>query len=312
MKSIVDLILVLATHDIHIYVENGKLKINSPDGVLEDAIMQKIKAHKKELIEYLSNSGDKINIEIPRTGIKEAYSLSSSQRRLWILSQFDEGNIAYNMPGIYVFEGNLDVQALAYSFEKLIERHEILRTIFREDEQGGISQFIHPPKKAIFKIGYRDLRQEDDYREKLKQQVREEICRPFNLASGPLLRACLFQVTASKWIFTYTMHHIISDAWSMDILIKELLLFYNAYTNGKECDLGPLRIQYKDYATWQQAQLSGEALKHHKDYWLKQFEDDLPVLQLPGDKLRPAVKTYNGGKVNKIFKCQGSQWAKSP
>src|SRR5207245_2450670 len=143
-------------------------------------------------------------------------------------------NIAYNIPGAYIFEGNLDLAALAYSFKQLQERHEILRTIFKEDEQGRIRQFIQLADAASAKLNCMDLRLQAGQEEKVKALVQEEISRPFLLSEGPLLRVHLYQVEDTKWIFTYVMHHIISDGWSMDILINEMSLFYNAYVKGEE------------------------------------------------------------------------------
>jgi amino acid adenylation domain-containing protein len=229
---------------------------------------------------------------------QEDYVLSSSQRRLWILSQFEESNIAYNIPGVHVFEGTLDTYAFASAFAALIERHEILRTVFREDAQGDVRQFILSPAETGFSITWHDLRSDSSREERIRQMVHGEIMYPFNLAAGPLVKASVYRVKEEQWVFTYVMHHIISDGWSMDILIRELLALYNAFAEGKTASLSPLRIQYKDYATWQQQQLQGKAFEAHRHYWLKQFEGDLPVLQMPSDHRRPAIKTYNGGSVN--------------
>jgi amino acid adenylation domain-containing protein/FkbM family methyltransferase len=230
-----------------------------------------------------------------------SYSLSFSQRRFWILSQFKESSIVYNIPGGYLFEGNLDYAALEYSFNTLIERHEILRTVFKEDKPGEIRQFINSTSDTGFKIEYQDLRNEKEQEQKVRDLVQFDFARSFDLARGPLLRATLYQIEENKWMFSYVMHHIISDGWSMGVLIKELLLLYNAFINGEANPLVPLRIQYKDYAAWQEEQLRGERLKVHKEYWLKQFEGELPVLDFPGDKIRPAVKTYNGKVTSKII-----------
>ncbi|WP_254640141.1 non-ribosomal peptide synthetase [Chitinophaga sp. GbtcB8] len=240
---------------------------------------------------------------------QEHYQLSSSQRRLWVLSLFEGGNAAYNMPGVYVFEGQLNQDALAYAFNALIKRHEILRTIFKEDADGDVRQYIRLPEDAGFTIDYYDVRQEGE--EQLRERIQQEILKPFDLSAGPLLRAALYQVTDHKWIFTHVMHHIISDGWSMGILIKELLQLYNAYCKHKDFPLSPLRIQYKDYAAWQQAQLTGVSLQRHKGYWLTQFEGELPVLELPADKVRPAVKTYNSGLVQQKFSKQLNSGIKS-
>jgi amino acid adenylation domain-containing protein len=242
--------------------------------------------------------------------VQPDYPLSPSQRRLWVLSLFDDGNMAYNMPGVYVFEGELELTALIYAFNELIKRHEILRTLFKENEQGDVRQYIQSPSATGFKIDQYDLRHDPERLLGLHKLVQEEIFKPFDLTTGPLLRAGLYRVANNKWIFTYVMHHIIGDGWSMGILIKELLLNYNACIKGIANPLPPLRIQYKDYAAWQLEQLSEHTSSKHKDYWLNQFEGELPVLELPYDKIRPAVKTYNGGIVNRIINATVSRGIK--
>jgi amino acid adenylation domain-containing protein len=227
------------------------------------------------------------------------YPLSRSQQRLWVLCQFEEGSIAYNMPGIYVFEGSLNQAALLYAFEKLIERHEVLRTVFRNDEEGNVRQFVLPAGDVDFRIHFQDLQDQSELDQKLAAAVRKELLKHFDLAKGPLLRAGLLQIADNRWIFLQTIHHIISDGWSMNILIRELLLYYNAFIKSKESELPPLRIQYKDYAAWQQQQLNTETYNAHRCWWLQQFSGELPVLQLPADRVRPAVKTYNGDVVHK-------------
>jgi amino acid adenylation domain-containing protein len=238
---------------------------------------------------------------IARVPEQTSYPLSSSQRRLWVLSQFEEGNAAYNVPGVYVFEGALDVAALEASFQALIKRHEILRTVFKDDEQGEVKQFIHLPEAAGFNLVYRDLRQEAAAESLTKELVHLLFIKPFDLVTGPLLHAAIYQVADNKWVFGYVMHHIISDGWSKGILINELLQLYNAQIRQAADPLTPLRIQYRDYATWEQEQLNGPTLAYHKKYWLHKFEGELPVLELPGDHARPAIKTYNGGVVSTTF-----------
>lgn len=223
-----------------------------------------------------------------------SYPLSSAQRRLWVLSQFEGASQAYNMPGAYLFEGDLSRQALVFAFQQLVERHEILRTVFREDDHGNVTQYIQASDVAGFKIGYLDLRDENEAADRLARLVQSTLSKTFNLAEGPLIRANLFQLEDKKWVFTCVMHHIISDGWSMGIFINELLLYYNNHVNGLEFSLAPLRIQYKDYAVWQQEQLGGASLNLHKEYWLNQFKGNLPVIELMTDRPRPAVKTYNG------------------
>lgn len=258
----------------------------------------------------IKQSGQTSQEVIPVVPLHTDYVLSSSQRRLWVLSQFEDGNIAYNMPGIHVFEGKLDQLAFEFSFKSLLERHEILRTQFREDQRGEIRQTVLSLEEAAFAVTYLDLRRENNQQEKISTLIQNEITRPFDLAMAPLLRAGLWQTADNKWIFVYAMHHIISDGWSMNILIKELLYFYNTYRAAQIPDLPPLRIQYKDYANWQQQQLTGKSLIAHRDYWLEQFAGEIPVLDLPADSIRPTVKTYNGGFVNQAINASTSKGLK--
>ncbi|HEY0067855.1 MAG TPA: amino acid adenylation domain-containing protein, partial [Flavisolibacter sp.] len=238
------------------------------------------------------------------------YALSSSQRRLWILSQFEEANRAYNMPGVCVFEGSLDRKAFEAAYASLVERHESLRTTFRENEQGEVRQFIQLPGTSGFALDYFDLRSEAGRELMVKELIGKDLARSFDLSAGPLLRASLYQTEDSRWVFSYVMHHIISDGWSMNILTRELLQLYDAHARGVASSLTPLRIQYKDYAAWQQQQLGGERLQAHKDYWMKQFEGEIPVLELASDKPRPAVKTYNGEAVHLILNAELSKGLK--
>ena len=237
-------------------------------------------------------------LAIPVLPTAASYALSSSQRRLWILSQVEEGNIAYNMTRIYTFEGALDQQALCTAFDRLVARHEILRTIFREEATGNVQQVILPQGTGGFTMACYDLRQEADPDKAVTEAAHAHFSIPFDLRTGPLVRASLYQVYDNRWVISYVMHHIISDGWSMDILLKEVMDYYQAETSGNAAILPALRIQYKDYAAWQQEQLSGRQLEIHRNWWLQQFAGPLPVWELPGAKARPANKTYQGASIS--------------
>ena len=299
--------------NILLEVVNGELKVFAGNAHPDPALISRIREKKSELIQFLvANLQHKSDgADIPLIPVAASYPISSAQKRIWVLSQFKDGSAAYNIPGVYVFEGALDIAALAHAFNRLITRHEILRTVFREDETGEIRQFILAPEQATIKIRETILRPEENDPGQLKKLVQQEVAQPFDLATGPLLRTALYQVADNRWIFAYTIHHIISDAWSMGILINELMQFYSTYNSGTEASLPPLRIQYKDYAAWQQAQLTGESLDIHKSWWLKQFEGSLPVLDLPGDRFRPAVRTNNGGMVHTRINSKVSKGLKA-
>ena len=261
----------------------------------------------KELFDYatlykmaklIDESSVKEYNEIPVSKSKISYPLSSAQLRLWFLSQFDDGNSAYNMPKAYVFEGDFNKEKLKDALLSLIARHEILRTLFKDNELGEINQFIVKPEVVGDIISYNDFRKETVAQDTIEELISKELNDPFDLINGPLLRSSLYQIEDSKWIFTFTMHHIISDGWSQQIFFNELIRLYVS-EDEKEVNnhSTPLRTQYKDYAVWQQEELNGVSLKKHKEYWLNQFKGELSVVDF-GDKLRPQIKTYNGAIIS--------------
>ncbi|OON70558.1 hypothetical protein B0919_00590 [Hymenobacter sp. CRA2] len=249
----------------------------------------------------------KAEVSIEPVSPQSSYALSTSQFRMWLLSQMPESNVAYNMPGMYEFEGELDQTALAQAFHTLIERHESLRTVFREEAEGEVRQYILEPAAVGFRIAHHDARTVANQADWLQQQVQALFVQPFDLAQGPLLRASLYQVADDQWVFAYVMHHIAGDGWSMGIVMKELMLLYHAYCAGQPSPLVPLRIQYKDYAAWQQTQLSGANLEKYHAYWQQQLTAPLPVLDIPGSRPRPAMKTYRGDAVAKVFGAELSR-----
>ncbi|WP_264530605.1 non-ribosomal peptide synthetase [Flavobacterium sp. N502540] len=236
---------------------------------------------------------------IPVLAKQDGYPLSLMQRRLWILSQHQAANIAYNMSGAYVFEGILEVGILEEAFIQLIKRHEILRTSFKEDANREILQYVTDPENISFAIKNIDLSREE--KSILDQYLSEDLMAPFDLSSGQLLKASIYKLSENRWVFSNVIHHIISDGWSLEIIVNELLYLYNTLVTGEPLVLTPLNVQYKDYSSWQLEELSDSRLEFHKGYWINQFKGDLPVLDLSGGKQRPLTKTYNGGVYNKII-----------
>lgn len=299
-RSEVDIIISeLRKINAQISVKDQNLEINCKKGVLQDELKILIKENKDQLIEYIKQGKTNGIKKIPKTPLRENYILSSSQKRIWILSQFKESNSAYNMPVVYTFEGNVDIKSLEASFQSLINRHEILRTIFKENEQGEVRQFILPENEIIFQIPFYDLTLTDKNEQEIQELTNSEATKTFDLSQGPLLRAQLIQTKQNTFLFTLTMHHIVSDGWSMELMIRELLTYYNYYSKGETVEVLPLPLQYKDYAAWEQQQIQEEQLNQHKSYWMKQFEGELPILEFPTDKTRPTIKTYNGWATNK-------------
>lgn len=287
----------LKSNNIDVALQGTDLEINFDGDELPADLLLEIKNNKHGIIDFLNGvRSESSDITIAKVEEQESYDLSSAQKRLWVLSQFDAANVAYNIPGVFVFNGMLNVDCLENAIMAIINRHEVLRTSFITDINGDVKQYIKRIEDIVFKIEHEDLRKIED-ENKWEQFIQNEVIRPFDLQVAPLLRVKLFRTSEDRWIFVFMMHHIISDGWSMRIMINELFLLYNTFLDAKPDPLPPLRIQYKDYAAWQLEQLKDDRLKQHRAYWMNQFEGELPVLELPTDYIRPVLKTYNGHKV---------------
>ncbi|MGB3182825.1 MAG: condensation domain-containing protein [Cyclobacteriaceae bacterium] len=235
-------------------------------------------------------------VEIERVPDSDHYPLSYAQKRLWILDRMSSDQIAYNMPGMYRLQ-NVDIELLKEALHNVVSRHEILRTTFiTEGEEPR--QKIHDPEQFPFSISEIDLREVADNQEALEKLAQEEARTAFDLVNGPLFRVKVIQLTDNEFALLYTIHHIISDGWSMGLMVNELLQYYEASVRGTEQKLPDLPIQYRDYAVWQSGQLSGNRLDDHKAYWTDKLRVPASPLQMPADYKRPEVQTFEGGLVD--------------
>jgi amino acid adenylation domain-containing protein len=219
--------------------------------------------------------------------------LSFAQERLWFLDQLAPGNAFYNVACVLRIEAWLDAAALERSLDALVARHEALRTTFPA-VGGRPVQVVAPALEVPLRI--HDLRDiGGSEREAEAQRLsREEAQRPFDLAHGPLVRCTLVRLAAADQLLLVTMHHIVSDGWSMgQVFLRELGVYYAAYAAGREPQLPPLPIQYADFAVWQRAWLQGDVLERQLSYWREQL-DGAPVLDLPTDRSRPPFATFRG------------------
>ncbi|WP_270581800.1 non-ribosomal peptide synthetase [Bacillus subtilis] len=215
---------------------------------------------------------------------QETYPVSSAQKRIYVLQQLEDGGTGYNMPAVLELEGKLNPERMDRAFQELIKRHESLRTAFEQDEGGDPVQRIHD--EVPFTL------QTTVLGERTEQEAAAAFIKPFDLSQAPLFRAQIVKVSDERHLLLVDMHHIISDGVSVNILIQE---FGELYNNRK---LPALRIQYKDYAVWQEGFKTGDAYKTQEAYWLKQLEGELPVLDLPADHARPPVRSFAGDKVS--------------
>ncbi|MEO5726492.1 MAG: amino acid adenylation domain-containing protein, partial [Byssovorax sp.] len=217
--------------------------------------------------------------------------LSFAQQRLWFLDQLEPGGAAYIMPGALRLRGTLDVPALRGVFGEVVRRHEVLRTTFVTLE-GRAAQVIHPARLA-WELPVVDLSHLPEPEAHAQQHMAEEAAQPFDLATGPLLRTTLLRLGVDDHLLLVTMHHIVSDGWSMGVLVHEMAALYEAFLEGRPSPLPELSVQYADFATWQRSWLSGEVLARELAYWKERLADASP-LELPTDRPRPPVQTSRG------------------
>jgi alpha-ketoglutarate-dependent taurine dioxygenase len=219
--------------------------------------------------------------------------LSFAQQRLWFLDQLEPGSNAYNMGSAVRLQGTLDLSALEQSFREVIRRHEPLRTRFGV-VNGVAAQLIDDAPEFSLPVLDLSTIAEDEREAEARRVATEEAQRPFDLSTGPLLRASVLRLSDQQHVLLCTMHHIISDGWSMGVLIRELTTLYQAYARGEQSPLPELGIQYADYAHWQREWLQDEVLEKQLSYWKQQLNGAPAVLELPADYPRPAVQTLTG------------------
>ncbi len=218
---------------------------------------------------------------------REAAPLSFAQERLWFLDRLEPGSSAYNMPSAVRLTGALDLERMEACFREIARRHESLRTTFSEGPQGPV-QVIAP--ETDLRIEVRDLRdlpalEREDMARRL---AAEEAGRPFDIARGPLLRVLLLRLGDEDHVGVFTMHHIVSDGWSMGVLLGELTALYGGRS------LPELAVQYADFSIWQREWLHGEALERQLAFWRDELAGAPTVLEVPADHPRPAVQSFRG------------------
>ncbi|KAF9560155.1 hypothetical protein EC968_006346, partial [Mortierella alpina] len=222
--------------------------------------------------------------------------------RLWFLSQMEEVSVIYHVPFASRLHGLLDHYSLENTLNALVARHESLRTVFVAVD--GKPRVRLLPADNSFSLVMRDLSGEQDKEAMVKQLIAQEAKAPFDLENGPLFRAQLIQLADDEHILLITMHHIITDGWSMSVMFRELKDLYEAYSSGLPDPLAPLSIQYPDYAAWQRQQLTQDQLKDHVTYWRENLADAPVSIELPTDRPRPPQQSFVGASVPIRFDSQ--------
>ncbi|WP_419789495.1 amino acid adenylation domain-containing protein [Pseudomonas edaphica] len=215
--------------------------------------------------------------------------LSFAQERQWFLWQLDPQSAAYHIPSILRLSGRLDLHALQCSFDRLVARHESLRT--RINQQGERTVQVVLPAEPL------SIMRGDATEQTLQQQVEAEIAKPFDLQQGPLLRVTLLRLAEDEHVLVLVQHHIVSDGWSMQVIVDELVQLYSAYRQGEVAQLPALALQYADYAHWQREWMAAGERERQLAYWRELLGGEQPVLELPTAHARPAVQSYRGASL---------------
>jgi amino acid adenylation domain-containing protein len=219
--------------------------------------------------------------------------LSFAQQRLWFIHKLEPSSSAYNLPVAVRLTGCLNIPALEQTLGEIVKRHESLRTSFGMSE-GQPVQLIAPPVELDLPVLNLSHLPEHERITEARSYASADARQPFDLERGPLYRLSLLRLDEEDHVLLFTMHHIISDGWSMGVLVREVVELYSAFAKGEPSPLSPLPIQYADFAHWQRTHLAGETLETHWQYWKRQLCGTLPLLELPTDRMRLPIQSFRG------------------
>ncbi len=300
IKTTKEFLSYLNNLDIKLWIEDlaeVKLRCNAPKGVLTPEIRTALADRKSELIEFLqqgildTNADRNTIVPIERD---RDLAVSFAQARLWFLDRLEGASATYNIPVALQLIGDLKVNALEMAVVEISRRHEVLRTHFELVDDLPIQVINHP---VVSNIPIIDLQQLSESAQSIavSQLVIDESQQHFNLAVAPLVRVKLLRLSTTAHVLLITMHHIISDGWSMGVFINELSELYQSFCTSNLSPLPALTIQYADFAHWQKQWLTGDILQQQTSYWKQLLAGAPPLLELPTDRPRPSIQTFTGG-----------------
>ena len=256
----------------------------------------RLSAAKRSLLEERLRGalkGDETNDAIHSRPKRDLIPLSFAQQRLWFIDRLEPDSSAYNVPGAVRLAGKLNLETLERVINEIVRRHEALRTRFEEVEGAPVQMIDEWKPRKLEVVDLTSLPWEEREAE-VRRRIREEAGTGFDLSRGPLFRVKVLILGEEQHLALFTLHHIVSDLWSMGILIKEVGALFRAYNRGEASPLPELEIQYADYAVWQRQWLQGEVLDKQLAYWKRQLAGAPSLLQLPTDRPRSAIQTYRG------------------
>jgi len=268
--------------------------------ITTDATLPNISEAKRQLLEKYLRGDVKQQSTSPRTIVPlvpgSVPQLSFAQERLWFLDQLNPGSAVYNVPLAVRLHGPIDAAVIERSVNEIVRRHDALRTTF-PTVAGRAEPSVCSQLKIALQMQDLTSLPQDEREERSRALLNEECEAPFDLTHGPLIRATLVRIDPQQHVFLVVMHHIVSDGWSLVLFFQELAAIYDAFSRSETSPLPEVAIQYADYAAWQREWLQGDMLQSQLSYWKTQLGGELPVLELPVDRQRPAVLTHPGDRV---------------
>ncbi|RZM70325.1 non-ribosomal peptide synthetase, partial [Pseudoalteromonas rubra] len=302
MMTLSSLFNELAQKQISITLDdNNNLRLRGKKELLTQSLKASIREHKSQIVAMLqaTAAGDAPPI-VPVDRQLTKLQLSFAQQRLWMLNQIDGDNRHYNMPvGLRVC-GAINEEALQYALRSIVQRHEVLRTVFAVDEKG--EPFPVALEDYEFTVVWQDLSQQSELlqQQNARRFVHEQMTSQFNFSHDLMLKAGVAKLSEKEHLLVINMHHIASDGWSIGILVKEFSELYQSFVDGRQAELAALDIQYLDYAQWQRNWLKGDKLAEFKRYWHTCLAELPELHNLPLDYPRPARQTFNGAIVESV------------
>ncbi|WP_420574968.1 amino acid adenylation domain-containing protein [Kordia sp.] len=306
-KIITNLLTKLRENNIKLVLKDGRLEVKSYSKKIAPELIREIKSNKSELITYLGAQSAAKEMKISLAVSSESYPLSPSQKRLWVINQYEETSNLYNIYDSISFDFEINSVHVEKAVTKVIERHEILRTVFKENKDKEVHQWILPTEDLDFQIGNLDFSKETDPELTLTDYIEKDASKSFDFVNGPLLRMSLIKMAKDRYILYYCIHHIIFDGWSSKILINDVLHYYNLSQGNTNKTLPDLEIQYKDFSVWQMDQLTSDIFKNHQKYWKEKLSGEIALIDLPSDKKRPNLVSYNGYKKSLLLSKEASK-----
>jgi putative pyridoxal-dependent aspartate 1-decarboxylase len=297
LKTTEQFLTYLDNLDIKLWLDGDRLRCNAPKDALTSELKAELQTRKQEIL-HLFRKINSFSIPdretITPVSRAESIPLSFAQQRLWFLAQLEPESPFYNESSALKLNGQLNIPILKQSLEELIGRHEPLRTTFSNDLKGQPVQIIYPTAEISLPIINLEQLNSTARQQEIEKLVTQEAQKVFNLEQDLLFRITLLRLNSSEHIVLITTHHIITDGWSIGILIQELSSLYSAFCAGESSPLPELPIQYADFAVWQRQWLSGKVLDTQLSYWQQQLQGIPELLQLPTDRPRPRVQTHRG------------------